>query len=234
LSEGEATLMRRLVGVLVRPHSTMAQVAAQPDWALPWLGVLAVWATCALLLLNSDVGRQALVDEQVRRVESFGGIIDDPTYEALQKNPPVSAYFVSGGRLLLAPPVTFAVAVGLTLLARRDGVRAPVAQGLAVSVHAMAPLALGQVAATPLHYLRESLTSPFNLAALVPLADEGTWPARLLGSIEIFGLWWMWMVAVGLGAITNRPARRYLATLLAIYVGFAAVMAAIVTMLGGF
>ncbi len=225
--------MRRLVGVLVRPYATMAQVTAQPTWAVPWIVVLAVWAACALSLLNSDVGQQALVDEQVRRVESFGGTVDDTRYEALQRDPPLSAYFVSGGRLLLTPPVTFAVAMGLILLSRRDGGQASAAQGLAVSVHAMAPLALGQIAATPLHYLRESLTSPFNLAALVPLADEGTWAARLLGSIELFGLWWMWVVAVGLGAVAKRPPRRYLAKLLVIYLGFAAVMAAIVTMLGG-
>lgn len=226
-------LMRRLVQVLVRPYSTMAQVAADPAWALPWIAILAVWAACTLLLLNSDVGRQALVDEQVRRVESFGGTVDDASYEALQKNPPLSAYFVGSGRLLLTPPVTFAVAMGLILLARRDGVDASTSQGLAVSVHALAPLALGQLVGTPLHYLRESLTSPFTLSALVPLADEGTWVARLLGSIELFGLWWMWVLAVGLGAITMRPPRRYFATLLVVYVGFAAVMAAIATMLGG-
>ncbi len=225
--------MRRLVGVLVRPYATMAQVVIDPAWALAWIVIVAAWAVCAFLLLSSDVGRQALVDEQVRRVESFGGTVDDPTYTTLQRNPPVSAYFVSGGRLLLAPPVTFAVAIGLVLAARRDGVPASAAQAMAVSVHAMVPLALGQLAATPLHYLRESLTSPFNLSALLPLADEGTWVARLMGSVELFGLWWMWVLAVGLGAITKRPARRYLATVLLVYVGVAAVMAAVVTLLGG-
>jgi hypothetical protein len=225
--------MRRLVGVLVRPRSTMAQIAAHPIWLLPWIGVLAVWAVSTLLLLNTDVGRQALVDEQVRRVESFGGTVDDPTYEALQKSPPLSAYFFGGGRLLLTPPVTFAVAMGLMLLARRARVPATTRQALAVSVHAMVPLALGQLAATPLHYIRESLTSPFNLAALVPLADEGTWVARLLGSIELFGLWWVWLLAVGLGAMTHTPARHHLTTMLLVYIGLAALMAAIVIMLGG-
>jgi hypothetical protein len=225
--------MRRLVDVLVRPRATLTHLVAHPVWVLPWIGVLTVWAICALPLLNSDVGRQALVDEQVRRVESFGGTVDDPTYEALQQNPPWAAYFVSGGRLLLTPPVTFGVAIGLLLLARLEGARASAAQSLTVSVHALAPLALGQVIGTPLHYLRESLTSPLNLAALVPLADEGTWPARVLGSIDLVGLWWTWILAVGLGAITNRPSRRYIAKLLAVYVGVAALMAAIVTMLGG-
>jgi hypothetical protein len=210
----------------------MAEVAAHPSWAVPWLAVLAVWATCALPLLYTDVGQQALVDEQVRRVESFGGTIDDASYDQLQRQPPLSAYFVSGGRLLLTPPVTLAVAMGLIVLARRDGARASAAQALAVSVYALAPLALGQVVATPLNYLRESLTSPFNLAALVPLADEGTWTARLLGSVDLFGVWWTWLLAVGLAAIAARPSRGYLAWLLVMYFGFAAVLSGILTIFG--
>jgi hypothetical protein len=224
---------RRLVGILTRPRSTMAEVVAEPQWALPWLTILIIWAVCALPLLTSAVGRQALVDEQVRRIESFGGTVDDARYGALQANPPFAAYLVSGGRLLLTPPVTLAIAMGLILLARRDGVAATASQAVAVSVYASVPLVLGNVAATPWHYVRESLTSPFNLAALLPLADEGTWAARLLGSVELFGLWWTWLLAVGLAAITGRPARRSLAWLLALYLGVAAVMSAVLAMSGG-
>jgi hypothetical protein len=225
---------RRLVGVLLRPRSTMAEVVAQPQWALPWLILLLIWTVCALPFLTSEVGRQALVDEQVRRVESFGGTVDDGQYQALQTNPPFAAYLVSGGRMLLTPPVTLAVAMGLILLARRDGAPVTLNQALAVSVYASVPLVLGNVAATPWHYVRESLTNPFNLAALLPLADEGTWAARLLGSIELFGLWWTWLLAVGLGAITGRLARRSLVWLLALYLGVAALMSAVLAMFGGF
>lgn len=226
-------MTRRLVGALTRPRSTMAEVVAQPQWALPWLTLLAIWAVCALPFLTSAVGRQALVDEHVRRVESFGGTIDDGRYRALQENPPFGAYLVSGGRMLLTPPVTLAVAMGLILLARRDGAAATLNEALAVSVYASVPLVLGNVAATPWQYVRESLTSPFNLAALLPVADEGTGTARLLGSIELVGLWWTWLLAVGLGTITGRPARRSLAWLLALYLGVAAVMSAVLTMSGG-
>lgn len=225
--------MRRLIGVLVRPQATMAQVVADPAWALPWVVVIGIWAACAASLLYTDVGQQALVDEQVRRVESFGGTVDDASYEALQQKPPLSAYFVSGNRLLLTPPVTLAIAMGLIVLGRRGGREPALAQALAVAVHASAALALGQIVSTPLHYLRESLTSPFNLAALLPLADEGTWAARALGSVDVFGLWWMWLLAVGLGAMTSRPSRHYVAVLLGLYIAIAAVMALILTVSGG-
>ena len=64
-------------------------------------------------------------------------------------------------------------------------------------------------------------------------ACEGSWPQRLLGTIDAFGLWWMWLLAVGMTAATGRPARQYIWKLLAVYVGIAAIVAAAFTVLGG-
>ena len=94
-------------------------------------------------------------------------------------------------------------------------------------------LALQQVVATPLHYVAESLTSPTNVAGMLRLFDDGTWPARLFGTIDVFGLWWMWLLSAGLAAATTRPARRYFWRLTAVYVGVAAVVAAVFAVLGG-
>ena len=63
--------------------------------------------------------------------------------------------------------------------------------------------------------------------------DEGSWPARLFGTIDVFGLWWMWLLSVGLAAATGKPARRYLWRLLAVYVGVAAIVAAVFAVFGG-
>jgi hypothetical protein len=87
--------------------------------------------------------------------------------------------------------------------------------------------------ATPLHYLQESITSPTNLARVFPSFGDGTLPARLLGSIELFGLWWVWLLALGVAAATGRPARRYFGRLLVVYLGVAALLAAVMTVAGG-
>jgi hypothetical protein len=93
-------------------------------------------------------------------------------------------------------------------------------------------LAAQQVIATPLHYALESLTNPTNLAGLLGAFDEGSWPARLLGSIDVFGLWWLWLLAVGLAAATGRPARQYIWKVLAVYLGVAGIVAAVFVVLG--
>jgi len=224
--------MRRVIGVLWHPRRTMNEVASRPAFALVWVAILAVLAVCAFALLSTSVGRQALVDERVRVIEALGGRVDDAAYGALQANPPWLVYLTSGGRLLLTPALTLLVAVGLMALAALDQVKVRFVTALAITVHASVVLALQQVVATPLHFMRESLTSPTNVGGLLPMLDEGSLPARWLGSIDVFGLWWVWLLAMGLAAASGRPARRYLARLLVGYIGIAALVAAVFAVLG--
>ncbi len=224
--------MRRVMGVLSHPRQTMTEVVRHPAFATAWVVLLVVLAVCAFALLSTQVGRQALVDERVRVIEALGGHVDDAAYVALQANPPWLVYLTSGGRLLLTPAITLLVAAGLMALAALDGVKVRYAVALAVTVHASVALAMQQVVATPLHFVRESLTSPTNIAGVLPMLEEGSLPARWLGTIDMFGLWWVWLLAVGLGAATGRPARRYLVRLLLAYVGVATIVAVVFAVLG--
>ncbi|HEX6163279.1 MAG TPA: YIP1 family protein [Vicinamibacterales bacterium] len=216
----------------MHPRATMAEVVRHPAFITTWVVVLLALIVCGGLLLSTPVGRQALVDERVRVTEALGGRVDDAAYARLQAAPPYSIYLTSGGRLLLTPPVTIAVALGLMVLARLERAALSFAAALAVSVHATVVLALQQIIVTPLHYAQESLTSPTNVAGLLRMFDEGTWPARLFGTIDVFGLWWMWLLSLGLAAATGKPARRYVWRLVAVYVGVAAIVAAVFAVLG--
>ena len=75
-------------------------------------------------------------------------------------------------------------------------------------------------------------SSPTNLAGMLRVFDEGSVPARLFGSIDVFGLWWIWLLAVGLAAAAGRPARQYVWRLLAVYLGVAAIVAALFAVVG--
>jgi hypothetical protein len=226
------SLPGRLQRICTSPHSAMRAAAAlgAGGVVLTWVVLLLLWAAPAAVLLQSATGRQAVVDERVRVVEALGGTIDDADYAALQARPPYWIYLGSGGRALLLPVVTLVVAAGLALWPGRGRGFVP---ALSVAVHASTVLVLQQLVATPLHLLRESLTSPFNLAALVPFFDEGSVPARVLGTVELFGLWWVLLLAVGAGVLAERRARDFVLPLVGVYVGIAAAVAVAVAMGGG-
>ena len=226
-------MIRRIAGVIVRPRATLAEAIAAPACLSIWLAILFVWAVCGGLLLSTEVGRQAAIDERVRVIETFGGTVTDAQYAGLQASPPWSVYFTSGGRTLLTPPVTLMAAVGVWLVVRMEGARASFVQALAVVVHASVVLAIGQLVATPLHYLRETLTSPLNLAAILPLMEEGTAPTRFFGTMDFFALWWMGLIALGLALFTRRRLGRYLLPLAVLYGAFAAVVAVVIEITGG-
>lgn len=230
---GLPTLPSRLAGMVTRPRATLTAAVAHRAWAAVWVAGLALWAASGAWVVATDVGRQALVDERVRVVEAFGGDVDDAAYAALQDRPPVLAYLTSGGRVWLLPPVTLAVAGGLVGLLRWRAARGHFSQLLAVVTHANVALVVQQLLSSPLHYGRESLTSVSNLAALLPMIEEGTALAHWLGSVDVFGLWWLWLLALGLGIVAGRPARAFLGWLIAAYAGVAAVAALAVGLSGG-
>ncbi len=198
-----------------------------------WFFILIVAGVCAGAFLRTDVGRQAVVDERVRVAEMFGGTVTDADYAALQARTPWWVYFASGNRMLLTPAATLLVATACWAVARAEGTDSRFTQALAIVVHASVVLVIGHVIATPLHYVRESLTSPLNFAAVVPGMDEGTLPARFFGSIDLFAVWWLALVVIGLGVLTRRGTRRYAMSAAAVYLGFVAVMAGVIAAIGG-
>jgi hypothetical protein len=211
----------------------MAAVVVDRSFIMVWIVVLLVVAACGFSILSTAVGRQALVDERVRTTEMIGGRVDDAVYAAWLANPPISAYFTSGGRVLVTPPATLVVALGLVGLAAMEHARVSFVVAMAIVVNATTVLALQQVVALPAQWVRESLASPTSLATVIPVFDEGTWLARLLGSIDVFGLWWVVLIAIGLAAATGRSTVHWVVRLSAAYVIIAAVVAGAVAVLAG-
>jgi Yip1 domain len=226
-------VIRRIAGIVTRPRATLAELVRQPVWAATWLFILILWAICGSWLLSTDIGQQALVDERVRVIESFGGTVTEPEYAALVAEPPWWVYFTSGGRLLLTPEFTLLIAVAVWAVVRREGAPVRFAQALAIVVQSSVVLLIGQLVATPIHYVRESLTSPLNASALLPLMEDGTAPTRFFGVLDVFAVWWAVLLAVGLSALTGRPTRRYLVPIALIFAAFAMVMAIVLAVRGG-
>jgi hypothetical protein len=210
----------------------MADLVERPGWVGTWAFIIGITALCGAAFLWTGIGTQAVVDERVRVVEAFGGVVDDETYAAWQARPPRWIYVTSGGRLFLTPAVTLLTAAVLWFAARLHKPSTRFTQALAIAVHATVALAIGQVVATPIHFIRESLTSPFTLASVLPI-NAGTFAARLLGAIDLFALWWLALLAIGLAALTGRAARTYFLWLAAGFLGIAGVLAAIMAASGG-
>lgn len=234
--------LQRLIGMVRSPRATLASAVKQPRSLGLGLLIVLVSAACSAGFLMTRVGQLAALDQQVRQLESFGAVIGDDTYEGLRRlvpyRPLISAAFILVGWPILwvaVARVLQALCDGLTGLPRRpdEGTARRRAQVLAIVVHASAILALRALVEAPINYARESLGGATSLSLVMPAFGESTFPARLLGALDIFVVWWVVLVAMGLSMLYETRTFTVARWLFGAYAGGAAAIALTQALRGG-
>ena len=228
------SLAARVVGVIFSPRDTYADVAARPRWAAMFLAVYLVTTAVATAFMSTDVGRAAVIDQQITQAESYGRQVNQAQIDRLEAfskylvyvAPVIQLVTLTGGALLVAG---LAFAVFNALLGADAGFK----QVFAVVVHSGVILAALSLFRPPLAYARQTLSSTTSLAVFAPFLDDGSFPARLLGAIDLVFVWWMVSLAIGLGVVYRRRTAPIATTMIAIYVVIGIVIAAIKTAAAG-
>ena len=227
-------LFGRVIGILMSPRATYAEVAAHPRWlgALAFVVVMNIGAS--LVFFSTPVGQQAALDQQLRTMESFGRHITDAQYEQMQRAGAYIGTLAAAGQLISAPLVSLILAgIAFAVLTAGMGGDASFKQVFAVVTHSGFLIVLQQLFVLPLDYARETLTSPTNLAVFLPFLDENTFVARLFGGIDLFIIWWMMSLAIGLGVLYKRRTAPIATTMFVVYGVLALALAAIRTAFAG-
>jgi hypothetical protein len=232
-SPDNPSLLARLKGIVIRPRPTFAAVVTRPRaaGALAVLTLVSFGAMAAFLA--TDVGQVALVDQWERTALAFGQTVDDARYAEMQRLSRYGIPYAAASAVVRGPVAVGAIAAVLFGLSAVRGRRATFAQTLAVVAHAGVILALRDVVAAPLNYVRESFASPLTLVSLAGLLDEGSPLARFLALLDLLVLWWLVVLAVGLAVLYQSRARVMAATLLGLYIGIALLLAGAMAVLGG-
>ena len=227
-------LAARVVGVLTSPRATYADVAARPRWLGGMLVVMVATIVPVMWLLQTEVGRRAGIDMQLQALESFGQTVTDEQYRQMERMSVYSGYFTAASQLVAFPLVT-AVIAGIVLAVFNGllGADATFRQVFAVVTFSNVVTGLRTLFSTPLNYARESMSSPTSLAAALPFFEDDTFVARLLGSIDLFLIWWIVSLAIGLGVLYKRRTGPIATTMLILYGAIALAIAAVRSMLAG-
>lgn len=236
------SLPARVIGVLASPRHTYADIARRPTWLGMFLVVVTISAACGGWLSSTTVGRRAALDkadEGLRVAESLGARIPDTQRAAMHDRvmnaPDWRMYLQAAGGSLVFVALGCAVIAGILLgvFNAMLGGDATFKQVFAVVMFSEAVILVKTLFTTPLNYARESLSSPTTFAALAPMLDENGLPAKMLGSIDFFWLWWLVSLSIGLGVLYKRPTRGIAVSLIGIYVVVAVTIAAGLALIGG-
>ena len=76
------------------------------------------------------------------------------------------------------------------------------------------------------------MSSATNLSVFFPFLPEGSFLANFLGTIDLFVLWWMLVLAIGLSVLFRRKTASIMMGLGAVYLIIALAIAAIKAAVG--
>jgi hypothetical protein len=232
-------LMSRFVGIVTSPRETFAKVAARPKWLGMLVLVVVVAGGLATWFQSTEVGRQATFDTSVKYMETFGIKLNDQAYDRMQQSimdAPVwrTVLQVALSTVVVIPIMYLAMAgILFGVFSAALGGGATYKQVFTTIVHAGVISALGQVFTYPIFYLRGAMTSATNLGVLFPMLPEGSFLAKFLGTIDLFTVWWVMVLAIGLAVVYRRKTRPIAISFFAIYGVIAVAVAAFQAMRSG-
>jgi hypothetical protein len=102
-----------------------------------------------------------------------------------------------------------------------------------VLVHASAVSVLQQLFTGPINYFRGAVTSATNLAVLLPMVDPKTFAGRVLAMTDLFLIWYLLVLAIGLGVLYRRRTQPIALALYGVYAVGVLCIAAVMSRLGG-
>ena len=228
------SLPARMIGVLTSPGDTFRRLAARPRWLGVLLAVTLIPAALWFWFLTTESGQTAFLDQQVRQMESFGQTVTDEQYAGIERSLTFMPYVVGGSTLVFGPIMTLLIA-GILFAVFNAGLGgdASFKQVFSIVAHAGVVGLLQALFTIPLNLVRESMSSPTNLFVFFPMLEEGSTVARFLGMIDLFFIWWIAVLAIGMAVLYRRRTTPIFVGLMATYVGIALVIALVMGAMSG-
>jgi hypothetical protein len=216
------SLPARVIGIITSPTETYKSVVAHPKW-LGMLVLTTLFAAAATGgFMMTEVGQNAWLDAAIRP----GTPPEQVT--AMERMAPMLAYFSIGGVLVSIPLMLLLVSgVLFAIFNAALGGNSTFKQLFAVTVHAGAIGMLAQAFTLPLNYARESMTSSSSLAVMLPMLETDSFVYRLAAWADLFVIWQLVVLAIGLGVLYRRKSTPILVGILVVYFGIALLVTAV-------
>jgi hypothetical protein len=223
-------LTARIIGVLFSPRETFAAIVAKPRWLGVMVVTLVMSSAAYYVILGSQDMQDAIVDQQVRAIESRGNAVSDEQLANMERFIGYLPVGYAVGVFVLGPLFGAAVAGIITgIFTTLMGGNGTFKQVFAVMNHAgiipafSALFVAGMLAvgAKPVGVRPPGA----NLGVFLPMLEETSFLAVMLRSIDMFLLWWMIILAVGLGVLYKRRTGPIATTFIGLYVVIALLIA---------
>lgn len=209
----------RAIGIITSPKATFEQVVKAPRA----IGILALVAlltgVSASAFSLTEKGRQVQVDFSVQQMERFGVTVTDEMYAAMEKRSAYTPYTTVVSMFVFFPIFVLIVsAIFYAIFNAIMGGTAEFKQVMAVTSHAWMVPTLGAIFAGIMNFARGSISqSVANLGMLLPMLKEGSFVANLAGAVDLFQIWFVLTLSIGLGVLYKRKTSSIATGLFIVY-----------------
>ena len=223
-------LVSRMVGVLLSPRETFAAVVAKPRWLGVMVVTLAMTSAAYYMILGSQDMQDAIVDQQVRAIEGRGNAVSDEQLANMERYIGYVPVGYAVGVFVLGPLFGAAIAgiftgIFTTLMGGNGTFKQVFAvmnhAGLIPAISALFIAGMLAIGAKPVGVRPPGA----NLGVFLPMLEETSFLAVMLRSIDMFLLWWMVVLAIGLGVLYKRRTGPIATTFIGLYVVIALLIA---------
>ena len=223
-------LLSRIVGVLLSPRETFAAVAAKPRWLGVMLVTTLMSSAAYYVILSSQDMQDAIVDQQITAMESRGNTVSDDQVANIERFIGYLPVGYAVGIFVVGPLFGAAIAGIVTgIFTTLMGGNGTFKQVFAVMNHAGVILAISAlfIAGMLAAGVKPIGVRPpgANLGVFLPMLEETSFLAVMLRSIDMFLLWWMVVLAIGLGVLYKRRTGPIATTFIGLYVVIALLIA---------
>ena len=197
----------RAIGIITSPKATFELVVSTAPYTIGILSLVCLLSAIGTVSYSlTEKGKQAQTDFNVQQMEKMGVTVTDEMYAAMEKQAPYRPYLTLVSMFIFFP--IFIVIVSGIFYAVFNAVMGGTAefkQVMAVASHAWMVPAVGALFAGGMNFLRGSIQqSAANLGMLLPMLKEGSFAANLAGGIDVFQIWFVLTLSIGLGVLYKR------------------------------
>jgi len=221
------SLSQRITGVLFSPRATFESIVAHPQWVVILLLLTLVVAGAMYAFLSTPTGLQAMVDDAVLRQERTGTTVSDAQYQGMLQSGWLFKSIAVGSALFVGPLFTMLIAAVLFgVYGAMLGGGGSYKQTMAVVAHSGVVSTLGYLVGLVIGFFKGTMSGATNLGVLFPMIAEESFLSRFLGTIDLVWVWYLIVLAIGLGVLFRRTTSSIAMALFGLYLVIALGIAA--------
>jgi len=205
----------RIFGVFFSPRKTFEDIVRKPSWIVAMILMIVIWFGLGATLVKRadwlDYTKQQIEKNKfaASQIENLPEAQKDRAYEQGAERSKISQYArgIIGWPLL----ILFSAAINFGAFKLIGGVRTNFGTAFAITVFAHLPMSLRELLAIPVTFLKDPQSiDPQNFLASNPAAFLGdnapVWQLILFGSLDVFAIWAIVLMAIGFSAADPKKA----------------------------